>query len=98
MYPDDQYCCLSICGCDRDWLLYQQLVGCIDFDGPSKTAFGFVVVQVMTVLHLHSLLLLAIQILAGVIVYVGIGYVLRIESQRELMKLGLRLVKNQKIC
>lgn len=56
----------------------------------------FAVVQTMTLLNLHGLLLLAIQLLAGVIVYVGIGYVLKIESQRELMKLGLRLVKNKK--
>lgn len=58
----------------------------------------FAVVQAMTVLHLHSLLLLMVQVLTGVLVYVGIGYALRIESQSELMKLGLRLVKNQKNC
>ena len=54
-------------------------------------AIMFVVVQNMNLLPWYSVTLLMAQIPAGVIVYVGVGFILKIETQTDLMKLVLKL-------
>lgn len=60
------------------------------------SAIMFAVVQVMIVLNMHALLLLAVQIFIGVLVYVVVSCILKIESQVELMKLVVRLMKDRR--
>ena len=52
----------------------------------------FVVVQCMGLLPWNSALLLTVQILAGVIVYITLGKILKIEPQKMLMKLFWKLL------
>lgn len=52
----------------------------------------FVVVQCIAMLPLNSILLLLVQILAGMIVYIGLGFVLKIESLKMLMNLLRKLL------
>ena len=56
----------------------------------------FGVVQCMNMLPWNSYILLPMQILTGVIVYLGLGYVLRIEAQTTLVKLVAGLLGNRK--
>ena len=56
----------------------------------------FAVVLSMNLLPWHSLILLAAQILTGVIVYIGLGHIFKIEAQTQLVKLVLKLVRNKK--
>jgi O-antigen/teichoic acid export membrane protein len=62
------------------------------------SAFMFVVVQFVNVLALHSALLLGVQILAGIIVYIGLSFVFKVESQKELMCLTLKMCSKKKQC
>ena len=49
-------------------------------------ALLFVVVQSMTILPWHSGILLPVQVLVGMVVYIGLGRVLRLEAQTVLEK------------
>lgn len=58
----------------------------------------FAGVQTLNLLPWNSTLLLFVQILIGVFVYIALGFILRVESQKVLMKLvtkGLRNVKRR---
>lgn len=56
----------------------------------------FVVVQLMNMLTWNNNLLLLVQVISGAIVYIGMGFVLNIESQVNLVKLaGKVLIKKE---
>lgn len=58
----------------------------------------FVVVLGMSLLSWNILILLVTQILVGVVVYVGLGYLFKIEAQTELVKLLAKVWKRKKDC
>lgn len=56
----------------------------------------FAVVQVMNLLPLDSIPLLCAQIFVGVLSYLALGFVFKIESQKDLMNLILKMVRKKK--
>lgn len=56
----------------------------------------FVVVETMNLLAWSRLLLLLAQILAGIAVYIGMGFVLKLESQKELIQMVSDVIRKKK--
>lgn len=56
----------------------------------------FIAVQAMNMLPLHSFALLPLQILIGIILYIGLGYFLRIGAQEQLVKYFLKIMSGRK--
>ena len=61
-----------------------------------SSAVMFVAVQAMNLLPLNSALLLVAQMVCGVLVYVGVSYLINVESQSTLVKLITKLLKDKK--
>lgn len=55
----------------------------------------FAVVQAMNILHWNSVLLLAAQIIVGVFVYLGLGFLFKVEPQNVLLKFTAKLLGNK---
>ena len=56
----------------------------------------FVVVLMMNALPWHSVVLLIAQIFAGAAIYIGLGFVLKIESQLDLIKMVQKMLLHKK--
>lgn len=56
----------------------------------------FVAVQAMNLLHLHNAVLLPMQIVVGIVLYLGMGFLLRIEPQSNIMDLVSKLLGKRK--
>ena len=59
-------------------------------------AVMFVAVQAMNLLPWNSVLLLLAQMVCGVLVYVGVSFLIKVESQSTLTKLITKLLKDKK--
>ena len=57
-----------------------------------SAAIMFVVVQSMNMLAWNKILLLMVQIVVGVLVYLGLGFLFRIEAQRNLLKSVIKIL------
>ena len=61
------------------------------------TSFAMLLVVLsMNMLPWNIMILLVIQILVGIVVYIGLGYIFRIESQTALMRMFVGIVCNKK--
>ena len=58
----------------------------------------FMIVQSMNQLPWHCVTLLVAQIVVGMVTYIGFGYAIKVEPQKELMKLILKFTGNKKGC
>ena len=56
----------------------------------------FIAVQAMNLLPLHNALLLPMQIVVGIVLYLGMGFLLRLESQSNIMDLVSKLLGKRK--
>lgn len=59
-------------------------------------AIMFVTVETMNLLDWHSIILLLAQILVGIVVYIGIGFVVRLEPQKELIHIVSKVINKTK--
>lgn len=62
-----------------------------------SSATVFVFVQLMNSLHLHNAVLLPLQILVGAAVYLGLGFILKVEPQKNIVQLAGKLIKHKEI-
>ena len=62
----------------------------------ATSAMMFVAVQAMTMLSWHIITLLVTQILAGMIAYVSMGFILNIEPQKNIIKLARNLIRKDR--
>lgn len=56
----------------------------------------FVLVMLMNMLPWNSMILLMAQILVGVVVYLGLGFVFKVESQTDLINLAMKMLRGKK--